>query len=184
MSCKGLVLLLTLLVLVACAPAERSLPPAVAIGAPAPAYRSISIDGDSVSLAGERGKVMLLNIWATWCHPCRDELPILQRLHERHAAQGFEVIGVSVDARGEAKNVRAFARDFGLTYPIWLDPDERVTATFLAPGVPATYLIGRDGILLWRHVGPVRANDSLLASALDRALAVTADSSSRPSNHE
>ncbi|HJR62358.1 MAG TPA: TlpA disulfide reductase family protein [Gemmatimonadaceae bacterium] len=143
---------------------------ALSIGAPAPEYRTVSIDGDSVSLAQQRGKVVLLNIWATWCHPCRDELPVLQRLHERNAPRGLELIGVSVDARGEEQKVREFAASFGLTYPLWLDPEERVSRLFLAIGVPATYLISRDGTLLWRHVGPIREGDRSLARALETAL--------------
>jgi len=155
--------------LAACAPRDRPAPPAV--GKPAPDYGAVTVDGDSVSLAAQRGKVVLLNIWATWCHPCRDELPVLQRLYEQNAARGLEIVGVSVDARGEGEKVRAFARQFGLTYPIWLDPDERASALFLAPGVPATYLVDRTGVLRWRHVGPVREGDPALRRALEQALA-------------
>ena len=158
----------TLLVGSACASPERSAPPE--IGRPAPAYRAVAIDGDSVSLAELRGTVVLLNIWATWCHPCRDEIPVLQRLHETYAARGLALVGVSVDARGEERQIREFARGFGMTYPIWHDPDERVSATFLAVGVPATYLIDREGILRWRHVGPVRDGDPALARRLEEAL--------------
>lgn len=143
---------------------------AVEIGHPAPPYRTTSLEGDSVSLDALRGRVVLLNVWATWCHPCRDEIPILQALHERHAARGFELIGVSVDARGEEATVREFARDFRMTYPLWLDPDERVQSTFYAIGVPATFLIDRAGVLRWRHVGPVRANDTTLVREIERAL--------------
>ena len=146
----------------------RARPPE--IGQPAPAYQTVSIAGDSVSLAQKRGRVVLLNVWATWCHPCREEIPILQALHERYAARGLDLIGVSVDARGEEDTIQQFARDFNMTYPLWLDPDERVQSTFLAIGVPATFLIDRDGVLRWRHVGPVRANDTTLVHALERAL--------------
>jgi cytochrome c-type biogenesis protein len=140
------------------------------VGQPAPAYRTISLTGDSVSLDQVRGRVVLLNVWATWCHPCREEIPILQALHERYAAQGLELVGVSVDARGEEATIREFARDFEMTYPLWLDPDERVQSTFLAIGVPATFLIDRRGVLRWRHIGPVRGNDSTLVRALEHAL--------------
>ena len=142
----------------------------VAEGAPAPAYAAVTIDGDSMSLDDLRGRVVLLNIWATWCHPCREELPLLQALHERHAADGLELIGVSVDARGEGDAVRAFARRFGVTYPIWLDPDERASSTFLAIGVPASYLIDRTGTLVWKKIGPIQPNDSVLAQRLETAL--------------
>jgi cytochrome c biogenesis protein CcmG/thiol:disulfide interchange protein DsbE len=154
--------------LAACATPDRARVPAV--GKPAPAYSAVTLDGDSVSLVAQRGKVVLLNIWATWCHPCRDELPVLQRLYEQNAPRGLEIVGVSVDSRGEERKVRDFARSFGLTYPVWHDPDERVSALFLAPGVPASYLIDRTGVLRWRHVGPVRDGDPALRQALEQAL--------------
>jgi cytochrome c-type biogenesis protein len=124
-----------------------------------------------VSLASLRGRVVLLNIWATWCHPCREEIPVLQALHERNAARGLEVVGVSVDAGGEDEAVAEFARDYRMTYPAWRDPDGRVSTLFAAVGVPATYLVGRDGTLLWRKVGPIAADDPQLARALEEALA-------------
>lgn len=153
---------------VACTLDRQARPPE--IGQPAPAYRTISLTGDSVSLDQAHGRVLLLNVWATWCHPCRQEIPILQALHERYAVRGLELVGVSVDARGEEETIREFARDFRMTYPLWLDPDERVQSTFLAIGVPATFLIDREGVLRWRHVGPVRANDTTLVRELERAL--------------
>ena len=156
--------------LLACAATGDDRAHAPEIGRPAPDYRAITLDGDSVSLGQSRGRVVLLNVWATWCHPCREEIPVLQALHERHASRGLELVGVSVDARGEEKTIREFARDFRMTYPLWLDPDERVQSTFLAIGVPATFLIDRQGVLRWRHVGPVRANDSTLARELELAL--------------
>lgn len=124
-----------------------------------------------MSLADARGRVLLLNVWATWCHPCRQEIPVLQALHERYAGRGLHLVGVSVDARGEEDTIREFATDFRMTYPLWLDPDERVQSVFFAIGVPATFLIDRAGILRWRHIGPIRANDSTLVRALERALA-------------
>ena len=156
--------------LAACGRGDRSRARPPELGQPAPAYQTVSLAGDSVSIAQKRGRVVLLNVWATWCHPCRDEIPILQALHERYAARGLDLIGVSVDARGEEDTIREFARDFAMTYPLWLDPDERVQSTFLAIGVPATFLIDRQGVLRWRHVGPVRANDTTLVRALERAL--------------
>ena len=160
----------TLVVLLACTRDEDGQIRPPEVGQPAPAYRTISLTGDSVSLDQVRGRVVLLNVWATWCHPCREEIPILQALHERYAARGLELVGVSVDARGEEATIREFARDFEMTYPLWLDPDERVQSTFLAIGVPATFLIDRGGVLRWRHIGPVRVNDSTLVRALERAL--------------
>jgi cytochrome c biogenesis protein CcmG, thiol:disulfide interchange protein DsbE len=142
----------------------------VDIGAPVPSYRSVSLAGDSVSLADQRGKVVLLNVWATWCHPCREEIPELRALHERYRARGLELIGVSVDAQGNEDGIREFMKEFRMTYPVWHDPDERVSTRFLVVGVPATFLVDRAGVLRWRKTGPVQPGDTSLTNAIERAL--------------
>ena len=142
----------------------------VEVGAPAPAYRTVALGGDSVSLAAHRGKVVLFNIWATWCHPCRDEIPELQALHMKYRDRGLELVGVSVDADGSDDAIRAFMKDFEMTYPVWRDPDERVSTQFLVVGVPATFLIDREGVLRWRKTGPIQPNDTSLVAAIERAL--------------
>lgn len=145
-------------------------PGRVEIGASVPSYRATSLDGDSVSLGAQRGKVVLLNVWATWCHPCRTEIPELQALHDRYQSQGLELVGVSVDADGSDDAIRGFLEEFRMTYPVWRDPDERVSAQFLVIGVPATFLIDRAGVLRWRKTGPIEPNDTSLSSAIERAL--------------
>ena len=145
-------------------------PGRVAVGAPAPAYATVSLDGDSVSLAAQRGKVVLLNVWATWCHPCRDEIPELRQIHARYRDRGLELIGVSVDTDGSDDTIRGFMRDFKMEYPVWRDPDERVSAQFLVIGVPATFLVDRQGVLRWRKTGPILPNDTSLAAAIERAV--------------
>ena len=159
--------------LAACS-ADRTLPGSV--GTPVPAYGAVALAGDSIALADLRGQVVLLNVWATWCHPCREEIPALQRLHERMADSGLRIVGVSVDAGGEGERVAAFAREFGVTYDIWLDPDDRVSDTFYTLGVPTTLLIDRAGVVRWRHTGPVKDTDPVLLRALDAALADSAGS--------
>lgn len=142
----------------------------VAIGAPAPAYRTVSLGGDSVSLEQARGKVVLLNVWATWCHPCRAEIPELREIHEKYKSRGLELVGVSVDSDGADEGIREFMNEFKMTYAIWRDPDERVSSQFLVVGVPATFLIDREGILRWRKTGPIALGDTSLAAAIERAL--------------
>lgn len=142
----------------------------VEVGAPAPSYRAVALNGDSVSLAAQRGKVVLFNVWATWCHPCRDEIPELQALHVKYQPRGLELVGVSVDAEGSDEAIKAFMKDFEMTYPVWRDPDERVSAQFLVVGVPATFLIDRDGVLRWRKTGPIQPRDTALVAAIERAL--------------
>ena len=156
--------------IVACIPAESGTESAVEIGRRAPSYHGVSLAGDSVSLAQQRGKVVLLNVWATWCHPCRDEIPELQALHERYSGRGLELIGVSVDAQGNADGIREFMREFRMTYPVWHDPDERISTQFLVVGVPATFVIDRGGVLRWRKTGPVQPGDTSLTNAIERAL--------------
>ena len=142
----------------------------VAVGSPVPAYAALALTGDSVSLASHRGKVVLLNVWATWCHPCRDEIPELQAIHERYRARGLELVGVSVDTESADDAIRAFMRDFRMTYPVWRDPSERISAQFHIVGVPATFLIDREGILRWRKTGPIQPGDATLSTAIEQAL--------------
>lgn len=140
------------------------------IGGPAPAYAAVTLDGDSTSLAALRGEPVLLNVWATWCHPCRTEIPELERIHQAYAPRGLRLVGVSIDAGGEDEAVRGFAKEYGMTYPVWRDADSRVTTLFGAIGVPATYLIDRDGTLRWRKVGPIAERDTGLARAIEEAV--------------
>jgi cytochrome c-type biogenesis protein len=114
--------------------------------------------------------VVLLNVWATWCHPCRDEIPELLVLNDKYKPRGLELVGVSIDANGSDEAIRSFMKDFRMTYPIWRDPDERVSAEFLVVGVPATFLIDRNGTLRWRKTGPIQPGDSSLVSAIELAL--------------
>jgi thiol-disulfide isomerase/thioredoxin len=155
----------------ACAGCARDAIPRVEVGQPAPRYAATTLAGDSASVSSLAGKVVLLNIWATWCAPCREEIPFLQTLYDTHKAQGLEIVGVSVDARGQDSEIREFATEFKMTYPIWRDPDERVQSTFLALGVPASYLIDRAGVLRWKRLGTIRASDTTLTRAIADALA-------------
>jgi peroxiredoxin len=143
---------------------------AIEVGLPVPAYATTALDGDSVSLAKVRGTVVLLNIWATWCHPCREEIPQLGALHQRYRERGLSVIGVSVDTDGTDDAIRAFMRDYPMPFPIWRDPDERISSLFLALGVPATFLIDQRGVLRWRKTGPITPGDTSLMAAIERAL--------------
>jgi thiol-disulfide isomerase/thioredoxin len=145
--------------------------PLVAVGSPAPRYATTTLAGDSVTTSSLAGKVVLLNIWATWCAPCRQEIPYLESLYDRHRRDGLEVIGVSVDARGEDEAIEAFAKEFGMSYPIWRDPDERIQSLYLALGVPASYLIDRAGVLRWRRIGIISETDTSFSRALAGALA-------------
>lgn len=144
--------------------------PRGAVGTEAPAYAARTLDGDSVSLATLRGEAVLLNVWATWCPPCREEMPDLQEIHEEFGQEGLRVVGVSIDASGADELVREFLDENGITYSILRDPGERITSLFPTPGVPITLLIDAEGTVVWRHLGPLTADAPALREALKKAL--------------
>jgi cytochrome c-type biogenesis protein len=113
-----------------------------------------------------KGEVVLLNVWATWCIPCRREIPELQALHQELEGRGLKVWGVSVDAGEADADVNGFISDFKMTYTVLRDPAERVLSVFRVQGVPASYLIDRDGVVRWRTIGPFKAHDPQLQEAL------------------
>ena len=112
-----------------------------------------TLDGGRVRLADFRGKAVLLNFWATWCPPCVTELPALERLHQRHLAQGFSVLAVSLDTVGVAA-VAAFVRERGLTFPVGLDPAWDVARAYGVRALPTTALLDRQGRTVGTAVGP------------------------------
>lgn len=136
----------------------------------APPYSAVTLAGDSMALADLQGSPVLLNVWATWCAPCRQEIPELQALHEQHADEGLRVVGVSVDTRSALDDVHAFVDEFGMTYEIWLDPDQDALSTFNGMGVPLTVLVGPDGRIRWEHLGVLERNDPELREAIARVL--------------
>lgn len=153
-------------------PGESGSP--AAIGTEVPRFTGKTIDGEYVQLADYRGQVVLVNVWATWCKPCRQELPELAALHRGHASEGFTVVGVSVDKPQALNQVRALARQFRLEYPIVFDPGGEAVSTFDITGYPTSFLLGRDGRIRWRRNGLIRPNDSDLEAALKTALAQAA----------
>jgi peroxiredoxin len=121
-------------------------------GQAAPGFSLPDLDGAPVSLADQRGKVVLLNFWATWCKPCEDEMPAMQRLYEGLAGTDFEMLAVSVDE--EDSVVRAFQERLGITFPILHDPAKRVSEAYQTYRYPESYLIDREGRVLARYIGP------------------------------
>jgi cytochrome c biogenesis protein CcmG/thiol:disulfide interchange protein DsbE len=156
------------MLLAACTDTPAPLPGAV--NTPAPVYGAVTMQGDSVDLTAYKGSVVLLNVWATWCIPCRREVPELQALHQQYEAEGLRVLGVSIDGGDADADVSGFMSDFKMTYTVLRDPAERVLSTFRIVGVPASYLIDREGIVRWRTIGPFTANDAQLQVALRQSL--------------
>jgi thiol-disulfide isomerase/thioredoxin len=136
-----------------------------------PDFRVETLAGDTFSLAGLRGNVVLVNVWATWCIPCRVEMPLLEGTWQRHKDAGLMLIGASVD-RGDPALVKAFVTDRGVTYPVAIVRDDVIAALGGVNGYPTSVLIGRDGTVRHRVLGPI--GPLSLEPAIRRALADTA----------
>jgi cytochrome c biogenesis protein CcmG, thiol:disulfide interchange protein DsbE len=140
-----------------------------AVGSTMPAYKAELLDGKPFDIAAERGNVVFLNLWATWCGPCRQEIPELQKLHNEYAEQGFKVVGVSLDESGK-ETVQQFVTENSMTYPIALDPEGKLANVFQTTGIPTSVLIDRSGKIVWKKYGLITIDDELM-SALKKALA-------------
>ena len=152
----------------ACAAPERHQPPR--IGEAARPYAAATLEGDTVSLESLKGEVVLLNLWATWCTPCREETPYLQEIFEEHRDRGFRIVGASMDTRGQADAVRMFVEEYDVTYTILHDPTMRGMDLYQALGLPATFLIDREGTLRWLRFGPIPEGDPEFLAALEAVL--------------
>jgi len=145
-------------------------------GSPAPAFELPRVEGGApVSLASLRGKVVLLNFWATWCKPCEDELPAMQRLHQELAGTDFALVGVSVDA--DVAPVLQFRERLGLGFTLLLDSDQRVARAYQTFRYPESLLIGRDGVILERYVGSKEWDSAAYVDRIRRVLAAGPDTS-------
>jgi peroxiredoxin len=127
--------------------------PAPFAGERAPDFEFLDIHGEAVSLSDLQGKVVFLNFWATWCGPCRIEMPILQDRYERFGDQGFEILAVSFEASLE--DVLDFQQELGLSFPIMIDMDEAVQDLYRIRGFPTSVVVRRDGIIHTVHFGSI-----------------------------
>ena len=123
--------------------AERGM---VKAGDPAPNFQLRDMNGRMMSLSDLRGKVVLLNFWATWCGPCRVEMPAMERLYRAYDRKDFEILAVSTDAQGAAVT-RPFQQEMKLTFPILHDSDFRVGLSYGARTLPMTFMVDRQGIV-------------------------------------
>ncbi len=140
------------------------------VGDPMPPYSAKYLDGKAMTLAGEKGNVVFLNVWATWCGPCRFETPELQALQTQYAAKGLKVIGVSVD-EGDTEAVKTFVAEQKITYPIAVDPEGRIANLVQTTVLPTSLLIDRTGKIVWRQIGAIMPNDAKLKAAVEKAVA-------------
>lgn len=140
-------------------------------GDAAPMFEAAEIGGDALQLATLHGKVVVLNVWATWCVPCRREMPMLDSLRAEFGPRGVEVIGVSVDGAGADDAVKAFVAEYGIAFRILRDPESRISTSYQTRGVPETFLIDRDGRIASHWLGGVDTPSSGIRDSLTRVLA-------------
>ena len=120
-------------------------------GGPAPDFTLKNRQGDSVTLSDLRGKVVLINFWATWCGPCRTEMPLLEAMYQRYSALGFEMLGVNVEKDSSLSD--GFLKETPVTFPILYDPENQVSKMFDVAAMPSTVLVDREGNLRFLHHG-------------------------------
>jgi len=126
-------------------------PAAVTVQAAAPDFALRSTEGRNLRLKEQRGQVVLVNFWASWCGPCKQEMPHLNRLHDKYRSAGFVLLGVNIDE--DAKLGAATAGRWGLKFPVLLDTDKTVVRQYDLGSMPATVLIDRDGRVRYLHRG-------------------------------
>ena len=129
-----------------------SLAYAAALSGPAPGFALQSLEGEPMSLSSQKGNVVMINFWATWCVPCRQEMPQLQALYERYRGLGFELLAVNVE-KDNSEGARKWLEETPVTFPVLLDPNNEVTKLYKVQTMPTTVLIGRDGTMRFIHHG-------------------------------
>ncbi|MBI1967248.1 MAG: TlpA family protein disulfide reductase [Gemmatimonadetes bacterium] len=143
----------------------------LAVGSRAPDFPAMNLTGNrSVAFSEYRGKVILLNVWATWCQPCRIEMPSIERLHRKFVGTDFRVVAVSVDKDGP-EVVEAFVKGLGLTFEVWHDRSGDIQRIYQTTGVPESFVIDRDGVIVKKLIGAAEwdgpVNETLIRRLLD-----------------
>lgn len=132
---------------------------------PAPDFAARDLQGQVVRLSDLRGKVVFLNLWATWCEPCRQEMPAMEMLYRELGKDNFVMLAVSEDANGQ-EAVRPFVAEFGFTFPVLLSPDGDVGRKYGITGYPETYIIDKAGQVVVHFIGPRNWADNSVRAML------------------
>ncbi|MBI3792922.1 MAG: TlpA family protein disulfide reductase [Gemmatimonadetes bacterium] len=127
----------------------------VELGSTAPDFKAYALDAANTprTLRSYKGKTVLLNVWATWCEPCKVEMPSMEKLHRLFGDKGLTVVAVSIDAPGKEKDVAAYAKKNGYTFEIVHDPDGEIQRIYQTTGVPESFVISPDGKILRKVIG-------------------------------
>jgi peroxiredoxin len=142
----------------------------VELGRPAPDFTLSTLEGDFLSLADYQGQPVLINFWASWCPPCRLEMPDLVETYETHKDEGFVILAVDLTFQDSIRNVEAFVKEFGMTFPVLLDHDSVVTnGLYRLLGLPMSVFVNREGIVTRIHIGAMTGEqvDEFVAEILE-----------------
>lgn len=126
---------------------DELFPIAVGMDAPPIVAKTIDVKPRDKTLADYKGKVVILNIWATWCQPCRTEMPSMEKLYKEFGPQGMEIVAVSVDDAGADPAIRDFVKEFGLTFTVLHDSEGETARRYQVTGYPESFIIGREGTI-------------------------------------
>lgn len=156
----------------------------VSVGSKAPPIEGVTLDGTKTpkKLADYRDKVVLLNVWATWCEPCRVEMPSIEKLHKEFGSQGLAVVAVSVDDPGAEQRILDYAKDLGLTFEILHDPRQVTTRNYQITGYPETFVIARDGTIRRKLIGAADWSSDANRALIRELLGIPAGTAQHPVN--
>jgi peroxiredoxin len=136
----------------------------------APGFSLPDLKGATISLSEHRGKVVLLNLWATWCGPCRKEIPSLERLYQMRKGEDFEILAVSLD-RTSSSRVKEFVANYRMSFPVLVDPQGQVGRMYWARAIPSSFLLDKKGVIRWVVKGSREWDDAVALSKIDELLA-------------
>ena len=150
----------------------------VELGTKAPDFKAFTLDSipRERRLADYRGKVLMINVWATWCLPCRVEMPSIEALNKAYESKGLKIVAVSIDDPGTDATIRAFVKQYGLTFDVLHDPQGRISDDYDITGYPETFIVGKDGVIRKKLMSATDWNSTDARALVDRLLAERIDS--------
>ena len=154
----------------------------VAVGSQAPEFKAVTVAGAkrTKTLADYKGKVVLLNVWATWCEPCRVEMPSIEKLHREFGPKGLSVVAVSIDDPGSESRITDYTKELGLTFEVLHDPDQAISRNYQITGYPETFVIARDGTIRKKVIAAADWSSEANRALVRELLGLPSDAAAAP----